>query len=98
MAHSIPRTRDWTAQHYLEGANVAIRLHETAEDRAEREAAEYRFNTSTLVDVRTIAIVTCQAERVVRKAIADGEIKVVRIGRSIRIPTAPLRRAWGMDA
>ncbi len=76
---------------------MALNIKESALDRAEREAAQFAFEHRTMVDVRTLAIVTAQAERVIRDGIEAGTIPSVRVGRSIRIPTAPLRRAWGLD-
>ena len=77
---------------------MALKIRdESALDRAEREAAQLAFETRTMVDVKTLAIVLGQAERVIRDGIADGSIPSVRVGRSIRIPTAPLRRAWDLD-
>ncbi len=76
---------------------MAVRLKESAERRAAREAAETALAERPLIDVRTAALATGNAEGVIREAIARGDIQVVRLGRSIRIPTAPLRRAWGLD-
>lgn len=59
--------------------------------------AQEALRTLEFVDVATVAAATAQAPRVIRQAIDRGDIQVVRLGRSIRIPTAPLRRAWGLD-
>lgn len=64
---------------------------------AEREHARDLLRTLDVIDVPTLALVLQQAEQVVRKGIADGEIHAIRIGRSIRIPTAPVRRMLGIE-
>ncbi len=76
---------------------MPVRHEETDERREAREAAERALAERTVVDVPTLALATGNAERVIREAINRGDIRVVRIGRSIRIPTRPLRRAWGLD-
>lgn len=76
---------------------MPIRLDESAERTAERLAAQEALHSHDFIDVPTLALATSQAERVIRSAIGRGDIKVVRLGRSIRIPTRPLRRAWGME-
>lgn len=61
------------------------------------EDAQRALRERDFVDVHILALATEQSERVVREAIARGDIRTVRLGRSIRIPTAPLRKAWGLD-
>ncbi|HCS61394.1 MAG TPA: hypothetical protein DIW46_08365 [Microbacterium sp.] len=59
--------------------------------------AQEALRTRDFVDVPTLAAAMEQSIHVIREAIARGDIKVVRLGRSIRIPTKPLRRAWGLE-
>ena len=54
--------------------------------------AQEALRTRAFIDVATLAAATEQAPRVIRDAIRAGDIQVVRLGRSVRIPTAPLPR------
>lgn len=76
---------------------MPIRLDETADRRELREAAECRLRDAAFVDVPTAALALGVAQRIIRDAIDRGEIRAVRVGRSIRIPAAPLRLAWGIE-
>ena len=76
---------------------MAVKVERGANGMPSVSAAQEALRTLEFVDVPTLAAATEQSIRVIREAIARGDIKVVRLGRSIRIPTAPLRRAWGLD-
>ena len=61
------------------------------------EDAQLALRTKDFVDAYIVAAATEQDIGAIREAIANGDIQVVRFGRNIRIPTAPLRKAWGLD-
>ena len=76
---------------------MAIKTRMSDDERAEYEQAREALRTLDVIDVPTLALVLQQAEQIVRKGIADGDIPSIRIGRSFRIPTAPIRRMLGID-
>lgn len=76
---------------------MAVKLERNSWGKPSVKDAQVALRTREFVDVATLAAATEQSIHVIREAIARGEIKVVRLGRSIRIPTAPLRKAWGLD-
>lgn len=59
--------------------------------------ARVALDEELTVDVPTAMVLIGQGEHTVRAAIARGDIASVRIGRSIRVLTAPLRRQLGLD-
>lgn len=83
------------------GIELAPAPHEAlAPDEATSAYAEAlrEVTEAATVKVPTVAVLVRQSERVVREAIAAGELPSIRLGRSIRVPSAPLRRMLGIEA
>lgn len=76
---------------------MPIKIERDSRNMPSVEDAQEALRTKEFIDPYILAAATEQHIDRIREAIANGDIKVVRFGRNIRIPTAPLRRAWGLD-
>ncbi|MFT4235288.1 MAG: helix-turn-helix domain-containing protein [Microbacterium sp.] len=76
---------------------MPIQITETEELRARREKAQEAIRRYDVVDVNIVCDALRQSPRVVRAAIESGDLKAIRLGRSVRIPTAQLRDLLGID-
>lgn len=59
------------------------------------QAAIERMEANPTISVEDVALILGISEASCRTAIANGEIKHIRIGRLVRVPTEPLKMMLG---
>ena len=62
-----------------------------------RDDARAKLQSNDTISILETAAVTQYGEQAIRQAVRNGDIAAIRLGRNIRVLSAPLRRQLGIE-